>query len=72
MEKYGARWISSEKQRHVTTLQSLLKKTVKYLLHICFFQLENKILRQVTGIPVESDSAPFLQIFSFIIMNANE
>ena len=32
---------------------------MKYILDNCYFKLGNKISRQVNGIPMGSDSAPF-------------
>ena len=36
-----------------------LKKAVKYLMNNCYFQLGNKVFRQIIGIPMGSDPAPF-------------
>ena len=40
-----------------------LKKAVKYSLHNYFFQLGNKIFRQIIGIPMGSDTARFFASF---------
>ena len=57
--KYGARWVNNIKDRSLTFSQASFKKAVKYLMNNCFFQLGNKVFRQVIGIPMGSDPAPF-------------
>ena len=37
----------------------MLKEAIKFLLYNCFFSTGNIIMIQVTGIPMESDPAPF-------------
>ena len=64
--KYVARWVNSGKQAFIVVSQSSLKK-LKYLLNNCLFQCWNKLfIRQVTGLPMESDPAmSFANLFCF-------
>lgn len=62
---------------NVTRYLSNLFKVLSYLLDKCYFKLVNKIFRQVIGIPMGLDPAPFTanvflyyyEIFSFIIIS---
>ena len=60
VNKYGASWVAENKSNSVTFNSSTLKNAIKYLLDNCFFRFGNKIFRQIIGIPMGSDPAPFL------------
>ena len=54
-----ASWSSKKRGRHFVFTKSWLKEAIKFLLHNCFFSIGNVIMIQVSGIPMESDPAPF-------------
>ena len=56
-----APWSSKKRGHHFVFTKSVLKEAIKFLLHNCFFPIENIIVIQVIGIPMESDPALVLQ-----------
>ena len=47
-------------------------KAVKFLLENCFFTVGNKVLRQIVGIPMGGDPAPFFFFFFFFWLTFNK
>ena len=60
VDKYGAKWVNDVTSYSLVFSKASLKKSVKYLMNNCFFQFGNKIFRQVIGITMGSDPAPFM------------
>ena len=58
--KYGARWVNDKTKCNITFDKSSLKLAINYLLDQCYFNVGNLIFRQVIGIPMGSDPAPFM------------
>ena len=56
----GARWVNKPSSKGVTFSKQTFKKAVRYVMNNCFFTLGNCIFRQVIGIPMGSDPAPFM------------
>ena len=56
-----APWSSKKRGHHFVFTKSVLKEAIKFLLHNCFFSIENIIMIQVIGIPMGSDPALVLQ-----------
>ena len=57
--KSGARWVAKP-SKGVMFTKDTFKKAVKYLMDNCFFTLGDHIFRQIIGIPMGSDPAPFM------------
>ena len=55
----GATWTDEYKDTGMVFSKDDIKKTVDYLMLNCYFTIGNKIFRQVIGIPIGSDPAPF-------------
>ena len=60
VNKYSAYWVSDNNSNRLTFTNSTLKHAIKYLLDDSYFSFGNKIFKQVIGIPMGSDPAPFL------------
>ena len=60
VDNYRARWTDEPDNNKVFFTKMSLKKSIKYLLNNCFFKFGDKVLRQVIGIPMGSDPAPFM------------
>lgn len=60
VNKYGAKWVSSRHASNVTFDKRSLKLAINYLLDNCYFNIGDIVLRQVVGIPMGSDPAPFM------------
>ena len=58
--KYGAKWITDKKKCNIVFDKASLKLAINFLLDQCFFHVGNLIFRQVIGIPMGSDPAPFM------------
>ena len=58
--KSGARWVNKPSVHGITFTRESFKDAVKYLMQNCLFTLGDKIFRQVIGIPMGSDPAPFM------------
>ena len=54
-----ASWSSKKRRHHFVFTKSLLKETIKFLLHNCYFSIRNITMIQVIEIPMGSDPAPF-------------
>ena len=59
ISKYGARWSKDRTNSRLCFDKQKLKNAVSYLLSNCFFTIGSKIFRQIIGIPMGSDPAPF-------------
>ena len=60
VDNYCARWTNEPKDNKMVFSKSSIKKCIKYLLNNCFFKFGDKIFKQVIGIPMGSDPAPFM------------
>ena len=52
--------LMGRKSKCVLFTKSNLEKTFKYFLQNCYFKLDNKLFRQITGILVGSNPVPVL------------
>ena len=59
VNKGGARWVEDIGRNKITFDKNQLKIAVKYLIDNCYFTVGTKIVRQIIGIPMGSDPAPF-------------
>ena len=57
--RYGAKWTSDSDIYDIWFDCTKMKAAVAYLLDNCFFKIGNKLFRQIIGIPMGSDPAPF-------------
>jgi len=57
--KYGAKWVNDADRYDICFDCSGMKEAVAYLLSNCFFTIGNTLFRQIIGIPMGSDPAPF-------------
>lgn len=55
----SASWSTKKKGHKFAFDKSSLKEAIKFLLHNCFFSFGNIIMKQIIGIPMGSDPAPF-------------
>ena len=60
LSKSGARWVSKNNKTGLRFTRSLFKDALKYLMDNCYFTFGEKVFRQVIGIPMGSDPAPFM------------
>ena len=60
INKYGAKWVNDKSSCPVTFDKASLKLAINFLLDQCYFNVGNLIFRQVIGIPMGSDPAPFM------------
>ena len=58
--KSGARWETKPSLKGITFTKDSFKEAVLYLMENCFFTLGDHIFRQIIGIPMGSDPAPFM------------
>ena len=58
--KSHARWVPNNSKAEIKYNITLVKEALEYLMNTCFFTLGNKVFRQVIGIPMGSDPAPFM------------
>ena len=56
----GARWVSKNTRSGICYDRNMIKQSIRYLVNNCFFKLGDKIFRQVIGIPMGLDPAPFM------------
>ena len=61
---YGAPWVKNIKDNVICVNKQQIKDAVAYLLLNCYFTVDPKIFCQIIGIPMGSDSAPFLPTYS--------
>ena len=59
ISKFGARWSKDPTDSNLCFDKQKMKDAVKFLLSNCFFTVGSKIFRQIIGIPMGSDPAPF-------------
>ena len=62
----NARWVSKIYRSKLRFSRNVIKDAIKYLMDNCFFTFGEKIFRQVIGIPMGSDPAPFMANLYFI------
>ena len=55
---FGARWVENPRSAFVYTKKKV-KLALRYLMSNCYFTLGSKTFRQIIGIPMGSDPAPF-------------
>jgi len=58
--KFGASWTNNKDKYNVTFNKTSLKLAINYLLDNCFFTMGTMCFRQLIGIPMGSDPAPFM------------
>ena len=56
---YEARWVQNHSQYKTVFNNSSIKAAVRYLMNNCYFTLGNHLFRQIIGIPMGSDPAPY-------------
>ena len=62
----GARWVKNTKDNVICLNKQQIKDAVASLLFNCYFTVDPKIFRQITGIPMGSDPAPlFVNLFLY-------
>ena len=59
VNKFGVRWARQATNKHICFNKKEMKEAVNYLLSNCVFTVGSKIFRQIIGIPMGSDPAPF-------------
>ena len=60
VNKYRAKWVNENQPNNITFDKISLKLAINYLLDNCYFSIGNMVFRQVIGIPMGSDPAPFM------------
>ena len=60
ISKSGARWVTRKCRTGLRFDKKVTKDAIQYLMDNCYFTLGNKIFKQVIGIPMGSDPAPFM------------
>ena len=63
MHKNGARWSHDpkpDKEGQIRLSKKQVKNAISYLLDNCYFSIGENIFKQVVGIPMGSDPAPFM------------
>ena len=69
MTKAGAFWRNPSKDYRLYSKESI-KSVLEYVIDNAFFQVGSKVFRQVIGIPMGSDPAPFIaNLFLYIYEN---
>ena len=70
VSSYGAKWVKEDKGFGITLTKEDIKEALKYLLSNCYFTIGNKLFRQIIGIPMGSDPAPyFANLFLYYYEN---
>ena len=54
-----ARWTSKKKHLNVVFHKELIKEAINYLMHNCHFTFGKTLFKQIIGIPMGSDPAPY-------------
>ena len=67
---FGAKWVK-DPSSYDQVFDKRRVKRCRYLLDNCFFTVGNHLFRQQIGIPMGSDPAPSLLIFSSTTMNVS-
>ena len=60
VSKSGCRWVYSSPKGSTIFNRATTKHAIKYLMDNCYFTCGEQIFRQVIGIPMGSDPAPFM------------
>ena len=60
VSKSGCRWVYSSPKDSVLFDRSTTKRAIKFLMNNCYFTCGKQVFRQVIGIPMGSDPAPFM------------
>ena len=58
--KSHARWVPNSCKAEIKFSKPMVTEALEYLMNNCFFTFGNTIFRQVIGIPMGSDPAPFM------------
>ena len=58
--KYGAKWVADKSKYELLFDKEKIKSALEFLMSSCFFTLGNLLFKQVIGIPMGSDPAPFM------------
>ena len=61
--KYGAKWVEDNSNYDICFDVGKMKEAVSYVLNNCYFTVGDKVFRQIIGIPMGSDPAPFFANF---------
>ena len=56
----GARWVAKHSKAGLKFSKELFKEALAYLMGNCYFTFGENVFRQVIGIPMGSDPAPFM------------
>ena len=56
----GASWVKNDSKAGLLFSKDLFKEALSYLMGNCYFNCGELIFRQVIGIPMGSDPAPFM------------
>ena len=56
----GARWVSKNSKAMIRFNRNTVKDAIKYIMNNCHFTFGEKLFRQIVGIPMGSDPAPFM------------
>ena len=56
---YGSHWVNDHSKYTIWFDRKRIKDAVSYLLSNCYFTIGKKLFRQIIGIPMGSDPAPF-------------
>ena len=57
--RFGARWVKDKSKYNIWFDKQKLKDAVTYLMENCYFTVGKDLFRQIIGIPMGSDPAPF-------------
>jgi len=60
IDYFGAKWTNEPSKFNIKFDNNTLKTAIKYLLDNSYFKLGENIFRQIIGIPMGSDPAPFV------------
>ena len=58
--KFGAKWVTDQTKYDLVFSKKDVKNALQFLMSSCFFTLGNLLFKQVIGIPMGSDPAPFM------------
>ena len=59
VNNWGAKWVADPSSYHIVYSKANLKLAIRYLMSNCYFSLGNRVFKQIIGIPMGSDPAPF-------------
>ena len=60
VNSFSARWVGKIGKKQKIYDKHSIKRALNYLLNNCFFSLGGKLFRQIIGIPMGSDPAPYM------------